>query len=344
MSTEDAGGWDLSNFKPVGEAPPAAATPAPVNGWDLSAFKPVGSPAASASPAVSADAARPSVAEQIANRPGPVAPGLPEGLQSEAQQRAAEPIMRSRTGQLYQTPVMGQVPILDAPYMGSQQIVHGVEQTAEPGLREKAGGAAKILGGAMQVAEPAMLASGLAAPVSVAVALTAGAAGQYGTAKALDALGVAPEYRDLASRVAGLLACAAAGSMRLTPEQTTLVDVLKGGDLPRNNTVDSLRTMVDRGGTINEQRVAQTILKNKYGIEYGPDLSAQAEAPAPAEPQPQTGRPPAKPTTPPVAPADTGDSLTNNPVENQIAAEEQAAIAKRAPAPPAVSDDTTHLK
>src|ERR1039458_2229584 len=217
MSTEDAGGWDLSNFKPVGEAPPAAATPAPVNGWDLSAFKPVGSPAASASPAVSADAARPSVAEQIANRPGPIPP--PTAM--EYNQFANDPTQMHRDveGPFDTLPAVTQAArgvqrVVQATGLDKAQFqlpsgsaAASTKQPAGPpaDTDEAAAGLSDMIEGTARAAGPLAVLTGLAAPLETAGTLAAG----YGASKAGEtgakALGASPEV----SRAAGNLAGAA---------------------------------------------------------------------------------------------------------------------------------------
>jgi hypothetical protein len=99
-----------------------------------------------------------------------------------------------------------EAPILDSPIVGGRSIVEGVQQTAQPGLREKAAGANKIIGGGFKALEPLIVGTGLTAPM--ATMTTVGTAMGVGTAteKALKAAGVPNEYAELAGNAAAIAA------------------------------------------------------------------------------------------------------------------------------------------
>jgi hypothetical protein len=103
------------------------------------------------------------------------------------------------------------MPVLDAPVLGGQQIARGVEQMAEPTLREKAGGASKVIRGGLQATEPLMVGAGVVAPIATAGALAGGTLAQAGTEAGLKKAGVPEEYANLAGDVAGLAGGAAGG-------------------------------------------------------------------------------------------------------------------------------------
>ena len=140
---------------------------------------------------------------------GGTAPGapkapLPAGLETPEQWRARQPLQRSRTGQLYQQTPVGSFPVLDAPQTGITRMAGGVARMAEPGMREKAGGASDVIRGGLEAATPVMAATGLAAPLETAAAVGLGSVLQSGTEGGLKKLGVPEEYSDLAGDLVGL--------------------------------------------------------------------------------------------------------------------------------------------
>jgi hypothetical protein len=144
--------------------------------------------------------------------PGPLE--SPQQLKSRRVAANAPSFINPRTGKQYFGDDRGTGPlrVLDAPTEGAQEIGEGVSQMAEPGLREKAGGLHKAIGGAFKAATPLMVGAGAVAPLSTAATLAASMGAQAGTEKGLTAAGVAPEYAGLAGDVAGFAAGGLAGS------------------------------------------------------------------------------------------------------------------------------------
>ena len=319
------------DFQPLPAAPAPSASALPAGFQPLPPdFKPL--PAA--------EPPRPSVADQLANRPGPAAPPLPSGLQSPQQQQVAEPVQRSRTGALYQPPAPGQS-LFDVPANAAQEIVQGAEQIAGPAsrgaviasgtgyyqptkplspedARQATAGVSQIIKGGMTLAAPAAAVGLAVAPVATLATLGAGTVADIITQKGLKAAGVAPEYADLAGTIASILSAYGVAGVRLAPEQQTLLEALKGepaagGPTGETSRIEKLMTMVDRGGTEAERIAAQRILKEQHGVDYGPDFTKakpataaapqpETPAPAPAEPTPAAAAPPLPPDFKPVAP------------------------------------------
>ena len=298
---------------PATAASPSAGIPPPPPGFEFDAPPGSKSPAAAPAQGFFARLSRQQMEEQA---PGVPAPPLPHALQSDQEQQAEAPTFQNpKTGRIYHyaEPGKGNVfeNILDTPITGAQEVAAGVEEAAEPGLRPKAGGAAKIIGGVMQAASPLAVATGAVAPVQTLGALAAGYFAQKGTQAALNKLGVAPEYSDLAGTVAALFAGYGAGKIRYGKNEQNLVELLRGQE-PHgsdNSKIAGLKAHVDsEAGDINERRAAQSVLKNRFGIDYGPDLSAEPEeaeqSPTPAQTT-ATGSAPTTSATPPeTLPAD----------------------------------------
>jgi GNAT superfamily N-acetyltransferase len=279
--------------------------------------------------------------ERVPGMPGGIPPGVPRpSTQMEYNQFANAPIRGLTPGAPPDAPAWEGVhepfetlPALATAYHGAKALAHEMGST-QPNPKKAAGGAAQILGGTMNAIAPVAIPAGLAtAPLEAALSLATGTAAGTGATAALNKLGIAPEYSDLAGDVIGLLAGYGAAKVRLSPEQQTLVEALKGEEPAggRARTIESLRSMVDRGGTENERTVAQSILEKRYGIKYGPE--AQPEAPAPPPPPPPAPPSAETPSAPPAAqapaPRDLGDGWTANPIEDHIAEQERAAIAER---------------
>lgn len=167
----------------------------------------------------------------VGEPPGIPAPPLPEGLKSDAQLDAERPWnINAKTGERYQTPRAGQVPILDSLVTGPRKIIQGVEQMAAPAAasmydasltetgqppltdgqmtpelgRQGAAGASKAIGGVFETAQPLMVGSGITAPLKTAATLGIGYATQKGVSEGLKQAGVAPEYSELAGDIAGI--------------------------------------------------------------------------------------------------------------------------------------------
>lgn len=161
--------------------------------------------------------------------PGIPKPPLPYELQKPDQQAKTNlaggaTFQNPRTGRITPRQQPGQeggpLGMLDMPITGTRKMVEGAEQTAEPGLRAKAGGAAKIIGGGLEAATPFMAASGAAgladtairmggrqaakAAAGITASLAAGALTQAGTEKALRSLDTPEEYTQLAGVLAGI--------------------------------------------------------------------------------------------------------------------------------------------
>ena len=156
------------------------------------------------------------LADMVAHPPGVPMPQAPHELRgyTDAELNAPGNYINSRTGQ--RNTVRGDLqrfPVFDAPVDGAQGIARGVEQAAQPGMRNKAAGGAQVVEGAMKVAEPLMVATGVTAPLETALALGGGAAVQKGTEAGLNKLGVPQEYSRLAGDVAGLAGGGAAAKL-----------------------------------------------------------------------------------------------------------------------------------
>ena len=192
--------------------------------------------------------------------------------------------------------------------------------------KQMARGLSEVIGGTMQAVAPVVLPAGIAAaPVETALALGGATAADKATTASLKALGVAPEYADLAGNVAYLFGAYFAGGIRLSPEQQTLIEVLQGKDAPQAQarTIDALKSMVDRGGTFNERTMAQQALNRKFGINYGkvvPDAAPEPAAATPPEtPPPAAAAPPepaAVPTPAEAAPTPTKGTTYPSPQGN----------------------------
>jgi N12 class adenine-specific DNA methylase len=181
--------------------------------------------------------------------------------------------------------------------------------TSEQG-RQLAAGGANILGGAFGLATPLVAGAGAAAPIQTLITLAAGTAASKGTEAGLKALGVAPEYADLGGNIAALLAGYAAAKVRLSPEQQTLIEVLRGKDAPEaaGRTMDGLKAMADRGGTQGERDIARDLLQRKFGLDYG---TGNAE-PLPQQPVSETDETPAAPR-PPMGPPEAAGPPESQP-------------------------------
>ena len=151
-------------------------------------------------------------------RPPAAKASIPSELETperaEARRRAAGTVtsINTRTGKKYYgdgslagTPFS----TLDAPVEGVKQIISGVEQAAEPGVRAKAGGAATAIGGALKVTEPLMVGTGLAAPIESAIALGTASLTQAGVEALMKKLDAPEEYTALASVLSGLVGASA---------------------------------------------------------------------------------------------------------------------------------------
>jgi broad specificity phosphatase PhoE len=130
---------------------------------------------------------------------------LPEGLKTNAQRRADAPLsFDPKTGEaIQQTPLgAGEDPftkLLDAPFTGGREAVHGFERMAEPEMREKAGGASQVLRGGMEAATPLLVGSAAVAPVATLAPVAVGMGVQSATEKLLRAAKVPEEYAALGS-------------------------------------------------------------------------------------------------------------------------------------------------
>jgi broad specificity phosphatase PhoE len=146
-----------------------------------------------------------------ANPPAVPRPELPSALQTDEQTRATAPVYTNpRTGQRSRMLPAGEgggpLSVLDMPLTGAGHVAEGIEQMAEPGLREKAGGAHKVIGGAFEAATPLMAGAGAAAPLATAGTLAAATVSQEAVARGLKKLGIPEEYADVAGDIAGIVA------------------------------------------------------------------------------------------------------------------------------------------
>jgi hypothetical protein len=153
---------------------------------------------------------------QMEMNPPPVpAVALPYGLQTDQQKLSAPDgptYQNPRTGRRYvrQEPgkEAGPLSVLDTPYTGVVHAGEGVSQMAEPGMRNKAGGLHKLIGGGLEAATPLMVAAGATAPVATAATLATGAAAQTGAEAVLKKIGIPEEYAAVAGDLVGLFAAA----------------------------------------------------------------------------------------------------------------------------------------
>lgn len=115
--------------------------------------------------------------------------------------------------------------------LGLRKVAQGVEQTAQPELSEKAGGASKIIRGALQTAAPVALPAGaIAAPAATALGLAAGSVAGAATEGVAKATGVNPNYAELAGDVAGIVGgglAAAKGPKAIGAAKNAVVDSLE---------------------------------------------------------------------------------------------------------------------
>lgn len=155
------------------------------------------------------------MAEAMTRAPGVPPPPLPYGLQTGQQQAdgaiaSGSTFQNPRTGRIYPRLAPGTeggpLGMLDSPITGSQQIGQGVEQMAEPGMRQKAGGLHKVIGGAFEAATPLMAATGAGAPVRTALTLGAAMVSQAAVEAGLKRLGLPKEYAAVAGDLAGIIA------------------------------------------------------------------------------------------------------------------------------------------
>jgi hypothetical protein len=97
-------------------------------------------------------------------------------------------------------------PILDSPIVGARSIRAGVQQVAQPGLREKAAGANKIIGGGFKALEPLIVGTGLTAPLATMTTVGTAMGVGMGTEKGLKAAKVPDEYAELGGNIAAIMA------------------------------------------------------------------------------------------------------------------------------------------
>jgi hypothetical protein len=232
----------------------------------------------------------------------------------------------------------GPLGILDQPLLGAQQIWAGLKQmagtpapatgprlkgTTTPG-EQIAGGAAHVLGGAMQVASPLLPAAAVAAPIGTALTVGAATLADKGVSAGLKGAGVEPGYADLAGVVAAGLVGGGGAKVLLDKARVAAgnPEIKIGGKFeePKPFSEMSDPELVAHANTI-EQNPPKNYDWQKEQIvqEVGKRQAARGmpEAPAPEAPA-----------------ADLGKGWTVDPVEARIEAalqpQEQAEIAKRA--------------
>jgi broad specificity phosphatase PhoE/2'-5' RNA ligase len=253
--------------------------------------------------------------------PGVPPPPKPPGLLTDQETRAQQPLRRSRTGQLYQTTPQGTFPVLDAPVSGVRHIAEGVEQTAEPGLQQKALGGSKIIGGLGEVATPLAVVGGVTAPIGTAATMVGAAVAQKGASAAASAAGASPEVSEFVGNVAGLLAGAGGAGylIRRAYVAAGSPEVKFGGTFEEPK---AFRDMTDEELVAQANAIEQNPPKNyrwqkeqivqeaarrqaergMAGASPAPPESATAAAPSPAAPSPATPAPTAAAATVPEAP------------------------------------------
>jgi DNA polymerase III beta subunit len=287
-----------------------------------------------------------------ANAPGvPKAP-LPYELQkpdeqAETNRAGGSTFQNPRTGRIYprQQPgsESGPLSALDLPIQAPGHAAEAVEALATPAedaamqiaagvppaqvalspesLKAGARGVAKGIQAGLEAATPLLAGGAAAAPLETAATLASAAFAQAKTEDLLKQVGVAPEYSELAGSVAGLLAGYAAGKIRLSPEQASLIETLQGKDAqtPEGQAarVHKLQAMAsDPGASQGERDVASALLKRNHGIEFEPFRPAEAPAaPESAASTPATAETPqAAPETPAAQPeANAAPAETNVP-------------------------------
>ncbi len=225
----DQGGWNVVSSEPLPQtAPPVKG------GWNVvssQADAPV-----QAAPAGSGDLPHPDLVAQqtsvhantlanilardasahtsalMAMDPPPVpAPPVPGALQTEDQTRESAPTwINPRTGQRAKMLPPGQeggpLGVLDMPQTGITRMGQGVDQMAQPQMREKAEGLHKVVSGAFEAATPLMVGAGAVAPAATAGTLAATTAAQAGTEAVLKKIGIPEEYAQVAGDLVGLFA------------------------------------------------------------------------------------------------------------------------------------------
>jgi hypothetical protein len=142
----------------------------------------------------------------VAPPPGPAAAPMPWELMTPSQQRAASPVrLNPRTG-LPMTPMlMGDIPIVDAPFTGAKRAIGGVERIGgAENARDVAGGTSDVIRGTLEAATPLLPGAFAGAPLATALTLGTGTALSGGTEFLLNKLGLPKEYSALASDLIGL--------------------------------------------------------------------------------------------------------------------------------------------
>lgn len=146
--------------------------------------------------------------------PGPPAAPLPEGLDTgtpadrfEDRHGEGSRYTYNQFGERIVKPelrTLDDAPgILHAPFSGGKRIVEGVEQFADTGGHNKAGGAAKILGGAMEAATPLIPGALARAPLTTGAAILSGGLLESQGYDALRSMGVSEEYAEFFSTLLG---------------------------------------------------------------------------------------------------------------------------------------------
>ena len=163
----------------------------------------------------------------VATRPGPArVPSLPVPWELSLQQPNPNAHGPGWITGKDQTDIPQQ--ILDMTAGGIGKLAQGVEQMAEPGGRQKAGGLHQVISGGFEAATPAMVAGGIAAPLKTAVVVGAAMAAQKGTEVGLKYLGLPREYSEVAGDLVGLVAAAVAhGKLSRPAIRDTIEPVLK---------------------------------------------------------------------------------------------------------------------
>src|ERR1035437_8947106 len=246
----------------------------------------------------------------------------------------------------------GPLGLLDQPLLGAQQIVKGAQEFAQPnpepqdkstwrrnprtGLmmrgapvgEQQAGGAARMLGGAMQAATPLLPAAAVAAPIGTALTVGAATLADKGVSAGLKAAGVEPGYADLGGVVAAGLVGGGGAKALLDKARVAAgnPEIKIGGKFeePKPFSEMSDSELVAHANTIEADPPKNYDWQKEQIVqEVGKRQAARGMPEAPAAETPT-----------PAAPADLGKGWTVDPVEARIEAaiqpQEQAEIAKRA--------------
>lgn len=225
---------------------------------------------------------KPKFTGQELGTPGPAKPRLPaelespEQAQARRQQSGAVTSLNTRTGKTYtgEGEAPGPFSVLDAPVRGGQEMIRGVEQAAEPGLRAKARGATSVISGAMEATSPLMAGTAIAAPLHTALALGVGALSQETTEALLDSLTTEDDSGDFKDT---------GGRKKLVPEEYTKLAGILAGLVGAKYGADIPGLIKDAAFRANVKRILQDKLNEDYRARTAAEKADAANAAAPKQ-------------------------------------------------------------